>query len=172
RGICTHGVESCAFFFLKQNFRRYLFPAPFRSPDDPMTRFPSVPEGPKDSITFKKIFCPSWFKFVREYLRLSGVAEHPLEVIFINDCGHGLLAVFIQTADHAASAIDQHVSVGAQDSRRKHDTKTDDGVYSKGGVHVEHHTSGGNVGSFSEVFAGVRCANCNRKLERKTYCAS
>src|SRR5436309_11430133 len=140
-----------------------------RSPDLPISKT-RYPKGQKIQSTFKKIFCPSWFKVVREYLRLSGVAEHPLEVIFINHCGHGLLAVFIQTADHAASAIDQHVSVGAQDSRRKHDAKADDGVYGKGGVHVEHHTSGRNVGSFSEVFAGVRCANCNRKLERKTYC--
>src|SRR5438034_2967876 len=80
--------------------------------------------------------------------------------------------MLFQAANHPAGAVDQHIGVGAQNSRRKDDAEADDGVYSHSRAHMEHHTAGGNISSFSEVFAGVRCANCNRKLERKAHRAS
>src|SRR6476646_4849997 len=102
----------------------------------------------------------------------QGPGENAFETVFVDHCRDGLLAFFVERADHASCAIHLDVSVSPQNGSGQNDAETDHCADAERIFGMEKHAAGGNVRGFSEVFVRIRCAYGNRKSKWKTYRAS
>ena len=93
----------------------------------------------------------------------SRVRHHALEIVFVDDGCHGALAVVFTTADDAARAVHQNVSVSADHDRRQDDPEADHCADRKLSAHVEQHAASRDIGRLSKMFAGITGADGNGK---------
>src|SRR5262249_48395786 len=95
------------------------------------------------------------------------IGKDAFKTIFVDHRCHGVIAVIVQRAHHAAGAIYLNVRVSPQDGSGQHNAEANYSSDTQRALGVKQDAACGDIGGFSKVLMGIGRANGNGKTKRK-----